>query len=109
MHSWGRLVNKTLELVLKECFWEDYKISIEEAEKLLNTKNKEFIDYLIIRIINYSPFPSSRLNILIDPDYLKEFLDKQTNMPPFLSKRIRLVKSVLYREPKEGIIPWKIN
>jgi hypothetical protein len=102
-------MNKTLESVLKECFWEDYNISLDEAEELLEKKNKEFTDFLIMRIIQNSPSPSSRLKSLFSPDYIKDFIYNIKIESPYLLKRIKLIRSVLYRDPIEGYLPWKIN
>ena len=102
-------MDKTLELVLKECFWGDYNISIIEAEKLLAKNDKEFANFLIMRIIKDSPFPSSRLISLFDKESIKEFIDNLIVNSPYIIKRVKLIRSLLFREPFEGYMPWKIN
>jgi len=100
-------LHKALELVLTECFWGDYQIDIAEAETRIIAKDTVFCKFLVQRILSNSPFPSARLKALFELDYLKTLLDA-VPASGRIQDRVRLVRSVLFREPKEGYRPWPL-
>jgi len=98
---------QALEKVLSECFWGDYQIELSRALSLLKSKNQDFIQFLILRIISESSFPSARLWALFSLPELEKYLPR--SLPhPLLAQKLRLVRSVLFREIPGGVRPWKV-
>lgn len=100
-------MSEKIEKILKECFWNDYKIKLRDVEKYLSEGNKEFSKFLIMRILSNSSFPSARLKSIFTVDQLREYLPESA-IDKRIALKLKLVRSVLLREPKEGVRPWKI-
>lgn len=95
-----------LERVLNECFWNDYKISYSEAEKLYLAGDINFKRLLVNKIISNSSCPSGRLKALFSNEELVDLLP-DTSPLQYIQFRIQLVKSILFRSIEGGVRPWK--
>ncbi|HOF00834.1 MAG TPA: hypothetical protein PK385_07985 [Spirochaetota bacterium] len=100
-------ISEKIEKILKECFWNDYKIEPRDVEKYLSEGNKEFSKFLVMRILSGSSFPSARLKSIFTIDQIREYLPENVS-DKRIALKLKLVRSVLLREPIEGIRPWKI-
>ncbi|MBN1413192.1 MAG: hypothetical protein JW969_20295 [Spirochaetales bacterium] len=101
----GDIIKENIKQIINECFWGDYHLDPIEVETRIKNKDDIFCKFFVHRIISGSPFPSARLKALFDPEYLKKIIDELTEHGR-LKELIRIIKSVLFREPEEGYRPW---
>ena len=99
-------MRKQLEKILAECFWGDYVISPDEAEKKLKAGNPEFKRFLISRIIFHSSFPSAALLSIFTPEELEGFIPESSTIP-YQDTRLALVRSIIFNSIPGGVRPWK--
>lgn len=99
------MVNE-LKKVLDECFWNDYSISYQEAEKMYLSDDKSFKKLLINKIIANSVCPSSHLKALFTLEELKKLLPSNSSIS-YIQFRLRLIQSILFRTIEGGVRPWK--
>jgi hypothetical protein len=92
---------KTIELVLRECFWGDYILDPTEVERRLEEGDEAFEVFLVSRILAQSSFPSARLRVLFPQERLRRILDRVV-VSGRLARRRNLVRAVLLGEPLEG-------
>ncbi|MBN1647269.1 MAG: hypothetical protein JW874_04485 [Spirochaetales bacterium] len=97
---------KILEDILKECFWGDYRISLQDAEKKLTENDDAFEKFLAGRIISGCSFPSARLRSLFPKEKLRNLLDSIV-LTGRADKRRSLARAVLFNEPWEWEPSWK--
>ncbi|MBP7552797.1 MAG: hypothetical protein KA885_05165 [Spirochaetes bacterium] len=93
--------------IIDECFWNDYNVDVKTIEKNIRANDVSFNKFLVYKILSNSSFPSAKLKSLYSNEKIKEYLPKNVN-DKRISERIKLVLSVLFREPNEGIRPWKV-
>lgn len=96
---------KTIELVLRECFWGDYILDSTEVERRLEEGDEAFEVFLASRILAHSSFPSARLLALFPRERLKIILDRVAASGR-LARRKALVRAVLLGESLEGEEEW---
>ena len=99
-------MRKQLEKILAECFWGDYAISPEEAEKKLRAGDPAFKRFLISRIIFHSSFPSAALLSIFRPEELEGFIPEFSHIP-HQNRRLALVRSIIFKSIPGGGRPWK--
>lgn len=97
--------DKKLKKIIDECFWNDYSIEIEDVKKLLSENDKNFTNFFIKKIISNSSFPSARLLSIFSIEKIKEMLPESYS-DKRISKRLKLVRANLLKEPIEGVRPW---
>lgn len=92
MASLGSDDNRTasVQKVLKECFWGDYRISEEDILERLESGDLGFARFLFSKIIENSRHPSRHLQVLFPPDVLRDLLERYLKSSGG-RKRIRLV------------------
>ncbi len=100
-------MNPVLKSVLDECFWGDYIISPDEAEKKLKSNDKDFLKFFINRIISESSFASARLKFLFSKKQLEELLPISSSSPR-IQHKIKLVRSILLKDIPGGVRPWAV-
>ncbi|HNZ27040.1 MAG TPA: hypothetical protein PLG34_09875 [Spirochaetota bacterium] len=100
-------MQNSISEIIKECFWNDYKIDEKTIEKNIKDNDVSFNKFLVYKILSNSSFPSARLKSLYSKEQIKEYLPTNV-IDKRISERIKLVLSVLFREPKEGVRPWKV-
>jgi len=93
--------------IIDECFWNDYNIDEKTIEKNIKNNDVLFNKFLVYKILSNSSFPSARLKSLYSKEQIKEYLPTNVS-DKRISERIKLVFSVIFREPNEGIRPWKV-
>lgn len=96
---------EAIELVLKECFWGDYILSVEDVERKLQEEDEAFEVFLASRILAHSTFPSARLLALFPEERLRTILDRVTVSGRSAGK-MGLVRAVIFGEPLEGEEEW---
>lgn len=96
---------KAIELVIKECFWGDYLLSVEDVERKLQEGDEAFEIFLVSRILAHSSFPSARLRELFPQERLRRILDRVA-VSGRLARKKALVRAVLLGEPLEGEEEW---
>lgn len=96
---------KALSAVLEECFWGDYKISIDQAFDKLQQADSHFEILLASRIITNSSFPSAYLRALFSPDKLR-FLLENITASGRTKQRIELARAVIFHQQLEAEPSW---
>ncbi len=96
---------KALELVLRECFWGDYVLSLEDVQRKLQEEDQDFEIFLVSRILEHSSFPSAMLRALFPKERLRSILDR-VSVSGRSAKRKALVRALLLGEPLEGEEQW---
>jgi hypothetical protein len=96
---------ETLQTVLDECFWGDYAITLEEAQKRLSGEDLEFERFLFQRIIAESPFPSNRLRVLFTEEKLRT-LFATVPLRGRAAQRGSLARAVIMNETWEKEPEW---
>ncbi len=81
---------QNIKTVLKECFWGEYAITVEDTISRLDKKDTDFIKFLFSKIIENSRYPSHHIRNLFSPaiynSLLKEYQKKAGD-----KKRFRLI------------------
>ena len=81
-------------IVLKECFWGDYKLSAQEILDRLERNEPEFDRFLFSKIIENSRYPSRHLRNLFSPGILRNLLNRYLEQTGE-NKRLRLIAANL--------------
>ena len=96
---------ETLQTVLDECFWGDYTITPEEAQKRLAGEDLEFERFLFQRIVAESPVPSNRLRGLFTIEKLRT-LFATVPLRGRAAERGSLARAVIMNETWEKEPEW---
>lgn len=94
-----------IKIVLKECFWNDYKLNPETVYNKLASGDPVFENFLVSRIIRDSRFPSARLLALFSHDKLVTLLDS-ARVGQRAERRRTLVKAVIFNKKWEEEPSW---
>lgn len=63
-------------VVLRECFWGDYRITSEELLNRLDKDEAGFDRFVFSKIVENSDYPSRHIRALFHPDKWQELLDR---------------------------------
>lgn len=96
---------RILKKVLKECFWGDYQINLEDAEKRIELNDIEFINFFVSRILENSMFASSRLIGIFERDRIRELLSAYHGSSR-LAKQAALARAAIFGIPPGGVHEW---
>ncbi len=101
-------LRSTMELVIGECFWGDYRIDPEQSLQRIEMKDQAFIRFLVSRILEHSLFASSRLLGLFSSDELDELLAEYKGESR-LAKRAEMVKGAIFGIAPRGVHQWPVQ
>ncbi len=94
--------------VMRECFWGDYQITVEELLKRIAADEPGFDRLVFSKIVENSSYPSRHIRALFHPDRWRILVDRYLKTGRN-TKRIRLVAANLtgnYELAKE--YRWRI-
>lgn len=102
--------SKRIEIqhVLRECFWGDYQLGVEDILDRLERRNPAFERFLFAKIVENSIYPSKRLRCLFDRQRLLELADDYLQRKPHPTRRLRLIVANL--TGRRDLVPeyrWK--
>ena len=90
---------ESARIVLKECFWGDYRLTPEEILDRLEKEDVTFERFLFSKIMENSRYPSRHLQNLLPPERLQSLLERYLAQAGN-KKRVRLVAANLTGRPE---------
>ena len=94
-----------LRIILQECFWGDYQISMEQAIDKLQKADPDFEKLITTHIIANSSFPSVYLRAIFSLDKLHSLLEN-INTSGRTKQRLELAQAVLFKKQLKAEPSW---